>query len=89
MISLIQFTNMKCDHCIERYFVYNFSVLATVGFVVNALNFFYYICMFQELLDCVIQEAAKQFCIVMYTRSTAVLHTCLTFPFPGIHVFIA
>lgn len=45
--------------------MYNFSVLVTVGFVVNALNFFYYICMFQELLDCVIQEAAKQFCIVL------------------------
>lgn len=68
----------------------NFSVLVTVGFVVNVLNFFYDICIFQKLLDCVVQEAAKQFCIVlMYTFSTAVLHTCLTVPFTGIRVFIA
>ena len=37
----------------------NFSVLVTVGFVVNVLKFFYDIYTFQELLDCVVQEAAK------------------------------
>lgn len=72
---------MKCDHCIESYFVYDFSVIVTVGFVMNVLTFFYYICIFQELLGCVVQEAALQFYIVlMYTLGNYQLYQTSALP---------